>query len=414
MRAYKGNILYTKEFGKLEIIENGYVVVNEQGEVMAVEEKIASNIDIINYGDKLIIPGFVDLHFHAPQYPNIGLGMDMELLPWLNNYTFKEEAKYSDLGYALNVYSKAIDKIINAGTTSVVLWSTIHKEATNKLIDICIDKGIRAYVGKVNMDRNSPEYLIETTEDSINDTIDFVKTNIDKSELVKPIITPRFVPSCSDELMDKLGEIARENNLPIQSHLSENKDEIKWVKELDEEALNYASVYKKHDLLNDKTIMAHCVHNTEDEIKLMEDTGMFIAHCPNANYNLASGIAPIRKYLKNNINIGLGTDVGAGNSVSIRNVMVSALQSSKMKWYENKNDKYLTTEEIFYLATKGGGKFFGKVGSFEKGYSFDALIIDDVDINDLGNLNLKERLQKFIYTGSNKNIIQTYINGEAI
>ncbi|WP_372450510.1 amidohydrolase family protein [Clostridium chauvoei] len=181
------------------------------------------------------MPGFIDLHFDAPQFANLGLGLDKELIPWLKNYAFPEEAKFKDVNYAKNIYINVIKEIWKQGTTRVVLFSSLHKEGTRVLFDLLIKSGLGAYVGKVNMDRNSPEYLIEDTNQSISDTEDIIKEYIDKSDLVKPIITPRFVPSCTPELMKKLGELSEKYDLLIQSHLSENHLEIEWIKELHRE-----------------------------------------------------------------------------------------------------------------------------------------------------------------------------------
>ena len=414
----KGNIIFTKELGKYETFENGYIAVEGKlvkGVYKELPEKF-NKLRMLNYGHALIIPGFVDIHSHAPQFPNLGLGLDKELMPWLESYTFPEEEKYSDSVYAKKVYSSFIRDLWKYGTTRACVFATIHKNTTKLLMDLFAEAGLGAYVGKVNMNRNAPEYLLESTEASIEDTKEILEEYRDKYELVKPIITPRFVPTCSFELLKSLGELAKKYNVPVQSHLSENLNEINFVKELHPKSKNYASVYDEAGLFgNLPTIMAHCVLLEEDEIEFMVRKKIFIAHCPNSNSNLSSGIAPIRKLLKKGLNIGIATDVSGGHSLSMMNAIVSSAQVSRLKWLEsNKTDKPLTTAELFYLATKGGGKFFGKVGSFEEGYEFDALIIDDSSLSIFKQLSLEERLQKFIYTGDDRNIKERYVAGKKI
>lgn len=417
VNIYKGNVVFTPTPNNFSILENGYIVVenNKVKGVFSTLPKEYKDIDIIDYGNKLIIPGFVDLHFHAPQYANRGLGMDKELLPWLEDYTFPEEAKFADVDYAKKVYKRVVTEVWKQGTTRIVVFGSLHKESTKVLLDYFIQSGLSAFVGKVGMDRNCPDFLIESTQMSLEDTEEILEEYADKSNNVKPIITPRFVPTCTPESLGGFGKLAKKYNVPIQSHISENSGEVEWVKKLHPEFEDYASVYNYFGCFGQvPTVMAHCVHNTDIEIGLMANNNVYAAHCPNANYNLASGIMPVRKFLNKNCNVGLGTDVGAGHAVSIANVMVSAMQASKIIWLESdKKLDWLTTEEVFYLGTKGGGKFFGKVGSFEEGYEFDALVIDDSDLGDL-DISIKERLQRYIYIGDDRNIVDRYVAGKKI
>ena len=266
------------------------------------------------------------------------------------------------------------------------------------------------------MDRNTAEYLTEDTSQSLKETLEIIEEYKNKSDLVKPIITPRFAPTCTPNLLKDLGELAKEHNIPMQSHLSENKSEIEWVKELFPESKNYASVYDEFNLLGQTpTIMAHCVYNTDEEIDLLAEKGVYAAHCPYSNYNLSSGIMPVRKFLNKGVAVGLASDIAGGHSLSIPNVIVGSIEASKMIWLDsNKELAPLKFTEAFYLATKGGGSFFGKVGSFEKGYDFDALVIDDSFLSDINDLTIEERIQKFVYIGDDRNIIERYVQGKQI
>lgn len=202
----------------------------------------------------------------------IGTGTGLPLLEWLNKYTFNHEKGYKDIEKAIKVYTKTVLSLLKNGTTTVSYFSTIHYEASKILRELCLKYGQRALIGKVNMDRNSPDDYIETTEESFNDTLKFIEL-FKEGEIVQPTITPRFVPTCTPELMEKLGQLAKEKNLHIQSHVSENKDEIEWVKSLHPEINTYVGVYHKFGLLTDKTILAHGIHLTDEELKLMSKQG---------------------------------------------------------------------------------------------------------------------------------------------
>lgn len=419
IKIYKGNVIFTKTPDAFEIIENGYIVVYD-GKIKHVSSSLPKefeNVEVKDYSDKLIIPSFVDLHLHAPQYENIGLGMDKELLPWLDTYTFPEESKYRDLDYAKKVYPNLIRELWENGTTRCVVFGTIHRESTEFLMELFLESGFGAYVGKVNMDRNSPDFLIETPKESLNETELFLKKYVDYSDKVKPIVTPRFVPACSTEIMLGLSDLAKKYNVPVQSHLSENKGEIAWVKELHPDCDNYSLVYDKHGLFGGelKTVMAHCVYLSDEEIELLKSKGVFIAHCPTSNLNIYSGIAPVKKYMSYGIDVGIGSDIAGGHTLSILKCIASAIQSSKM-YTICVDDRYgmLSMSEAFYLATKGGGKFFGKVGSFEEGYDFDALIIDDSPIYSVLDKTVEQRLEKFIYSGDISCISERYAFGKLL
>lgn len=419
IKILKGHIVFTPELGKFSINENSYVVVDGKLVKGVFKElpKEYDELDVIDYGDKLIIPGFVDLHLHASQYANVGLGVDRELLEWLDVYTFPEEAKFADLDFAKKAYGKFVHDMWLQGTTRSVIFATIHQEATTLLMDMIDKAGLGAFVGKLNMDRNSPDFYIESTEDSLRETEEFIKATNEKYELVKPIITPRFVPSCSLELMQGLGQLASKYDVPIQSHLSENRKEVELVQELFPQFDSYSSVYEKAGLFRDSnsTVMAHCVWSTQEEMEIMARNEIIVAHSPHSNANVSSGIAPIREFLEKGIPVGLASDVSGGHKLAIPAVMTLAAQMSNLRWVHI-DDKYqpLTLPDLFFLATKGGGEFFGKVGSFEKGYEFDALVIDDKSLEDVNPRSIEERIQKYIYLGDERNILDRYVSGKKI
>ena len=419
MKLIKGSFIYSIDKDNIEIKENQYLLIRD-GKSEEFYKEIPSrlkNIQIEDYGDNIIIPGLIDLHIHAPQYAFRGMGMDMQLLDWLNTYAFKEEGKYRDLEYAKKQYSKFVSDVKNSATTRLSIFATLHKDATIMLMDMLEEAGIKAYVGKVNMDRNSPEFLIEDTLKSKEDTIEWLEDTKDRYKNIKPILTPRFIPSCTDNLMEEIKQINNIYNIPVQSHLSENKSEIEWVAELHPDTKNYAEAYYKYNLFgkNNKTIMAHCVHCPDDELELIKQNNVVVAHCPQSNANLTSGIAPIKNMLNMGINVGLGSDIAAGSSLSIFRAMSDAVQVSKLREsLTGQKNQTLTLTEVFYLGTKGGGKFFGDVVSIEKGYEFDAVVLNDKSFGDNSNFTLKERLERIIYLSDDRNIVAKYVAGNKI
>lgn len=414
--ALKGHIVSSESPQKLFIMEHGYVVCEDgisKGVYAELPEKW-KGIEIRDCGNRLIIPALSDLHLHAPQYSFRGMGMDMELLDWLNTYTFPEESKYQDLEYAAKAYGIFVKDLRKSATTRACIFATMHVPATELLMEELEKTGMKCLVGKVNMDRNSIETLCEkSAKDSILATKEWIK-KCEKYKKIKPILTPRFIPSCTDELMEGLAKIQKETGFPAQSHLSENIGEIEWVKELCPDSKFYGDAYEKRGMFGSygKTVMAHCVHSNKEERELMRKRGVFIAHCPQSNTNLSSGIAPVRTYLKEGNLIGLGTDIAGGHNLSILHTMAEAIQVSKLYWKLcDEESKPLTVEEAFFLGTKGGGAFFGKVGSFEEGYEFDAVVLDDENLTHPQELTVKARLERFIYLSDDRNVYEKYVSG---
>ncbi len=362
-------------------------------------------LEVKDHSGRMILPGFTDLHLHAPQYNYCGCAMDLQLLDWLNQYTFPEETKYEDLTYAKQSYESFVNDLLHSVTTRSCMFATIHTKATLELMQQLEATGLISYVGKVNMNRNSPDtYTEHTTNAGIQNTLQWLEEwkKLDLKN-TKPIITPRFTPSVSDTYMEALGKIANENDLPVQSHLSENTDEVAWVHELCPDTENYEETYDRYGLFKNNTIMAHCIYTTEEGKQLLKDKGVYIAHCPTSNADLASGIAPAAYYLRNNFQIGLGTDVAGGHTLNLLEVITTAIQCSKLRYlFIDQSEHPLSLEEAFYIATVGGGSFFGKVGAFEEGYDFDAVVIDDTHLKNPREFSNKDRLERYIYQGNGK------------
>ena len=416
MQIYKANILFTKERDQFEVIPNGYIAV-EKGRVIDVYEQLPASLasqPVTDLGDKLLIPAMNDMHVHAPQYRNQGIAMDLELLPWLQNYTFPEESKYSDTRYAERMYRRFVRDLWRVGTMRTVAFATVHRDSTRLLMNLFLEAGMGARVGKVDMNRNCPKALCESVEEAVSDNETLIAEYAKPNALVSPIITPRFVPSCTPELLQACGDLARKYNLPVQSHLSENRNEIAWVKELEPDSRHYGDAYRRYGLFGDTpTIMAHCVWTDGDELRMMRERQVMVAHCPTSNLNLASGMAPIRVFLNEGVPVGLGSDISGGHDLSIFKMMVYAIQVSKMRYCQDKALPFLTLSEAFWIATKSAGQFFGKIGSFEPGYEFDALVINDSELNH-DNYSLLHRLERFIYLGDDRHITHRFCRGQLI
>ena len=424
-KVYKAHILFTKEKERFEVFENGYIAVND-GLVTGVSDRL-SNLDsdgaeVIDFGDKLLIPAMNDMHVHAPQVHNQGVAMDLELLPWLQNYTFPEESKYADVAYAERMYRRFLHTQWLFGTMRSVAFGTVHTESTRKLMQLYQEAGMGALVGKVAMNRNCPDSLCEDVDAAVEGNEQLIQefsSNLSPltshlSPLVRPIITPRFVPSCTPELLKACGELAAKYQLPVQSHLSENTSEIAWVAELEPESESYGDAYNRYGLFGQTpTIMAHCVWTRRHELELMKKNGVMVAHCPTSNFNLSSGMAPIRTLLDEGVRIGLGSDISGGHDLNMFRMLVYAIQVSKMHYQLDHSKAFLTLSEVFWIATKSAGSFFGKVGSFEPGYEFDALVIDDAVLYP-AEYSLQHRLERFIYVGDDRQIVHRFCRGQEI
>ena len=416
----KGNICDSASPDELRLRENSYLVC-ENGlctGVFSVLPEVYRALPLLDMGDKLILPGLVDLHAHAPQFSFRGLGMDMELLDWLNTYTFPEEAKYEDLSYAETAYESFVSRLARSTTTRACIFATLHLPATLLLMQKLEDAGLSTYVGKVNMNRNSPVYLREiSTNQALRDTERWLCETKERYTHVKPILTPRFIPSCTDDLMYGLARLQAKYDVPVQSHLSENYSEIAWIRELCPRSKHYGDAYEQFGLFGGgyPCIMAHCVHSNEDEQALMKKNGVFIAHSPESNMNLASGVAPVNKFLDNGLRVGLATDVAGGSHESMLRAMTHAIQASKLRWrLYDQAVKPLSFERAFYLATMGGGAFFGNVGSFLDGYEFDAVVLDDASLDHPQALSVRARLERAAYLADDRNLTAKFVAGQKI
>ncbi|NXL03299.1 GUAD deaminase, partial [Mesembrinibis cayennensis] len=378
--VFRGTFVHSSPSAPMEILHGHLLGVDDSGTIVFLEQtdqqeqlakkwgfKTSDIRELSNH--EFFMPGMVDTHIHAPQYSFTGTRVDLPLLQWLTTYTFPTEAKYKDSDFAEEVYTRVVRRTLKNGTTTACYFATIYTDTSLLLAEIIDKFGQRAFVGKVCMDMNDsvPQYK-ESTADSVQET-----------ERVQPVITPRFGPSCTEDLLCALGDLAQARDLHVQSHISENEEELKLVENMFPTYQNYTEVYDKNKLLTSKTVMAHACYLSEEELKLFSLRGAAISHCPNSNFSLRSGVLNVQKVLKHNVKLGLGTDVAGGYSASMLDAIRKTMMASNSLQINKVNEMGLTLEEAFQLATLGGSQALGLddvIGNFEVGKEFDALLIN--------------------------------------
>ncbi|KAK3049353.1 hypothetical protein LTR09_009272 [Extremus antarcticus] len=442
---YIGAFIQCATLTELDICENGMIGVDETGKIAFVLRESrgrkfpdgegweeAKIVRILDYG--FFFPGFIDTHIHAPQYPNAGLFGKTTLLDWLNTYTFPLECSFSSLEVARRIYNRVVARTLSHGTTTACYYATNHVPATNLLADICQSRGQRAFVGRVCMDRLSPDYYRdESVEAAVRDSrecIEYVRSIDPESDLIAPVVTPRFAPSCSGEMLGALGDLLKETGCLAQTHISENPRECELVRELFPERKSYADVYDTAGLLTEKMVLAHAVHLTDEETVLIKARDAKISHCPASNTAITSGRAKIRLMLDAGLTVGLGTDVSGGHTPSILAQAREALFVSRHVAMDHGHEAKLSVEESLYLATRGGAKVVGledRIGGFEVGKQWDAQMVGLTGVNEaeeldqqigpveiFGSESWEERVHKWVYTGDDRNTIAVWVGGRLV
>lgn len=365
-------------------------------------------------------------------------------MDWLEKYTFPTEASLADPDRARTVYTHCVRRTLTHGTTTASYFATNDVNSTNMLADICLSLGQRAFVGRVCMDSylqpgyyndKSPEASVEASRKCI----DYIKRIDPNHKLLTPIITPRFAPSCTAPLQEGLGKLHAETEMPVQTHISENKREIALVKKDFGHHGDYAHVYDAFGLLGPQTILAHAIHLTPAEIKLVKEREAKISHCPVSNTSLASGLAPIRELLDAGIDVSLGTDVSGGYSPSILDAAKNASGISRLKAHladdsgvsQEESDRLkLSVEECLYLATRGGAKCVNlsdKIGGFEVGKYWDTQLVDlgpkvqgskgeggRGDVALWGHEGWEETVAKWMFCGDDRNTKAVWVAGRLV
>jgi guanine deaminase len=377
-RIFKGLVMNPISESRVDRYEPGYLTVSAHRiERLSAQDPTPEfpDAEFIDLGGKTIVPGFVDAHVHLPQYGIIGKGKG-ELLSWLTNWTYPEEARFCDPTYAARMSDLFFDEMIANGTTTAAIYSSVHERATDIAFTAAQARGFRAFIGKVMMDSNSPSSLQETTEDSIAASLRlFEKWDGADAGRLRYVFTPRFAGCCSMDLMKQTGRLAKERNAFVQSHLSENPDEVAMIRKLFPESPSYTDVYRSAELLHDRSLMGHCIHLSADEMQTLASTGATAVFCPASNRALHSGTMPYRKLRLSGVDIALGSDVAGGPTLSM---------SHQIK--EASNTAGIGHEESLYLATLAGAKALDladQIGSLESGKEADFVILDGDNVSEV-------------------------------
>lgn len=445
-KYFKGSLFHTPEDGVLKFIADALICVDDHGVIEAVlepdeptyktrlAEAKAEELTELAPG-QYFLPGFVDLHVHAPQWPQAGVALDEPLNVWLDECTFPLEAKYADLDFAEAVYSDLVSQLLARGTTTVLYFATVHREASLTLAKLCAKLGQRGLVGKVVMDdptMNPPYYCDASTDAALEETEKFIQEvqalNEQTPQGVYPVITPRFVPSCTDASLAGLGALAKKYQVHVQSHCSEGQWEHDYV--MERFGKSDTEVLRDFGLLGKKSVMAHCNFIDEHDGQIFKETGTAVAHCPISNAYFANGVIPIRRLLKQGVTIGLGTDISGGFSPSLYDNIKQAVMSSRMledgvdvkkaPAERGVADARISVIEAFSLATKGGGDALGmQVGILAAGYACDLQVIDTTHTsNPLPNFGVftepEAVLAKILYLANSSNIRQVWVQGRLV
>jgi guanine deaminase len=361
-----------------EEIEKGAIAVDSKGTILdyGLESRLKKHYapkKTDTYKTGFLVPGFIDTHIHFPQMNQMGCYGE-SLLGWLDKYIFPEEERMNHPKHANHFAPLFFDELLRNGTTTSLILSTSDYSTTTILFQAAQKAGARAFIGKASMDRLAPKALLRSVKQDKEETEELISNWHEKEERLFYALTPRFSPSCTEKMLTLLGDLAQKYpSVRIQTHFSENLEELKLVKKLFPRANDYLCTYEEFGLIQSRTVLAHALHASQEEINRIAGKGVHISHCPTSNLFLGSGLYPFQDYRKNNINISVGTDVGAGTSFSIWTTLAAAYSIQRLQ------QKDITPSQLLYLATIGGAKALGienKVGNFAKGKSADIQVID--------------------------------------
>ncbi|GLT15404.1 guanine deaminase [Vibrio algivorus] len=395
----------------LLVVENGLII--DVGDYVETLAKQNGELEMVNYQDKIITAGFVDTHIHYPQTGMIA-SYGEQLLDWLENYTFPEEERFKDPEYAAKVAKIFLDELATNGTTTALVFGTVHKQSVDVFFQEAKRRNLRMIAGKVLMDRNAPDYLTDTPECGYQDSKELIEKWHDNGRL-SYAVTPRFAPTSSPEQLDMVGKLLQEYpSVYMHTHLSENKQEIEWVKSLFPEREGYLDVYDHHGLLHPRSVFAHGVHLSDCECQRLSDTGSAIAFCPTSNLFLGSGLFDLNRIEEFGIRVGMGTDVGAGTSFSLMQTMSEAYKIMQLQ------QKKLHPVKSLYQATLGGAKALyldDKIGSLEVGKEADFVVLEPsattlMKFRMQQAKTLEEKLFVLMSLGDDRTVHATYIYGD--
>lgn len=395
------------------LIEQGKVV--RVGEAQAVLADLPADIALVEYKDHLIIPGMIDTHIHFPQVEVIA-SYGEQLLDWLNNYTFPAERQFEDKAYASKIANFFLDELLKNGTTTALVFGTVHKQSVEAFFEASEQRNTRMICGKVMMNRNAPEFLCDTPESSYEDSKALIEAWHNKGRQLYAV-TPRFAITSTEEQLQKAGQLMAEYpDVYMQTHISENKDEVAFVQELFPDSLDYLDVYDQYGLLGQRSVFAHGIHLTEREHQRFREAGSSVSFCPTSNLFLGSGLLDIKELEQEQVAYSVATDVGGGTSFSMLQTLNEAYKVTQL------NGNKLSALKSLYLATLGNAKTLqldDKIGSFKAGNEADFAVLD---FNSTPLMSLKqskcktlaEKLFAMIILGDDRAVQATYVAGNCV
>lgn len=427
----RASVFQTPNRHEFEYLDDVVIAV-DAGEISSITPAahFEGRIDVTLEANTVLIPGLIDLHIHAPQWPQLGTGYDVPLDEWLFEYTFPIEAKCADTAYAQEVWGDMVPALLANGTTTAVYYGSVHVAATTALAETCIRHGQRAWVGRTAMDHpeGTPDYYRDESAEvglaASRESIDAITALDDPHSLVAPIITPRFIPACTDELLEGLAKLAAETGYLIQTHCSENDWEHGYV--LDRHGVSDTTSLDRIGLLRESTVLAHGCLLGDDDLALIAERGAGVAHCPLSNVYFGDAVFPTRRALDAGVRVGLGTDIAGGPSASLIAQAARAVDVSRH--LENGVDQRLPASErgvdnsridattAFYLATLGGAEVLdAPLGLLAPGRQFDAVAVSMAGIDTLpGHDTTSRRFEKLVRLGGRRDIGAVWVAGRQV
>ena len=412
----------------MEVLEDQLVIIDADGIILSVSSDDGpADVDL---GEgMLLLPGLVDTHIHASQWPQLGTALDQPLERWLFEYTFPLEARYEDPAFAQRVWDSMIPSLLKCGTTTAVYYSSVHEPATLLLAETCVAYGQRAFVGRVAMDHpeGTPEWYRDSSPTqsvaASHRSIEAIRSLSGAEGLVEPIITPRFIPACSDAALEGLGELAEATGALVQTHCSENDWEHNYV--IERHGCTDAESLSSFGLVRNSSVLAHATHISDADRRLLVEAGAGVAHCPLANSYFSNGVFPARRSIEAGLRVGLGTDIAGGSDPSMLAQCGYAVNSSRM--LEDGVDVKLQTDRgvpksridistAFWMATLGGADLLGApIGLLAPGRLFDAIAVDigsTLSSGDRSETSSWEYIfEKVVRSGGTANVGTVWVGG---
>ena len=400
MGTVRATIVQAPTPTRFEIRRDQVVTFDGHGVIESVDDADPMVTADVELSDELVLmPGMIDTHLHAPQWPQLGIGLDLPLERWLFEYTFPLEARFDDAAFAEAVWEQMVPALLSHGTTTAVYYGSIHEAATEALATACARHGQRAFVGRVAMDHRdgTPSWYRDASAAAAVDasarSIDAVRRADGGSGLVEPIITPRFIPACSDAALEGLAELAEATGVRVQTHCSESDWEHGYV--VDRCGTTDAHALDRFGLLRDHTVLAHATHLTDADRVLAAGRGAGVAHCPLSNVYFANRPFSARRALDDGVHVGLGTDVAGGPSASLLGQCSHAVVASQQLVDSGDAGARIDTATALWMATAGGADLLGiDVGLLAPGRRFDAIAVRVPELvgSDVDDETFAERL----------------------